>query len=336
MAKRNYRKSSNKIQPAEMKIAVVIKNTGVNYLDISQVASIVNRRFYRQGLNWAVSHFTFYKATPTDTGAQGVTVANLPSSWVMSNAWEKGFRAWQDMIKNAVEETDQQSVKGKFLDFKIYADETHHTNGFSSNLLPTDISGIPSVSGEWIPAVIEVPVTSAGTTNPGQTAEYEIMALGPNYGTGGAKNVVSLINGYANSRALPLVGDPNVPDDNSDANGVTPENWLAAIFNQGTNQTEGVLTDIAEYDQPPYPFEGDGTSVGTMYPGGQTQLPKMRVVGASYFNAGTNANKVTIEGGSFPCGLVQIDNLTDDSLSMILHLVPGSHRGYLAEPMTDM
>lgn len=332
MAKR----MKSKIQPAELKLSFTVKESGINYLDISQAASLINRRFYRQGLNWAVSHFTFYKNTPTELGSAGVSVAKLPSSWVFSNAWEKGFRAWQKMIKESIEDTDQQSLKGKFLDFKIYANETHHTNGFAKNLLPTDIQGNTPTAGEWIPAVIEVPVTSAGTTDPGQTAEFEIMALGPNYGSAGTKNVVSLINGYANSRALPLIGDPNVPTDHSDANGVTPENWLAAIFNQGTNQDSGVLEDISSYDQPPYPFEGDGNNVDTMYPGGQTQLPDMRIVGASFFNAGTNANKVTIEGDTFPCGLVEINNSTSGSLQMIVHLVPGNHRGYLAESMTEM
>ena len=328
---------TTKLQPAELKIAINVKNTGTNYLDISQVASIVNRRFYRQGLNWAVSHFTFYKTTPTETGAEVVSVAKLPTSWVMSNAWEKGFRAWQKMISESLDDTDQQSLKGKFLDFKIYADETHFSNGFTSNLLPTDIEDNGVTPGEWIPSKISVPITApAGSALFGSTRENEIMALGVNYGASGTEQLVSLINGYANSRGLPMPSDPNTPADADDASGGSAENWLAAMFNDGTNQTSDVIEEVTAYDQPPYPFEGDGINIDTMYPGGQTQLPAMRVVGASYFNAGTNANKVTIEGDSFPCGLVQIQNGTSASLSMIVHLVPGMHRGYLAEPMTDM
>ena len=115
MAKR----MKSKIQPAELKIATVIGRSGKSYADLSQMASIINRRFYRQGLNWAVSHFTFYKSTPTDAAgaASGVSVAKLPNTWVMSNAWEKGFRTWQEMNKKAVEDSDQQSLKGKFLRF---------------------------------------------------------------------------------------------------------------------------------------------------------------------------------------------------------------------------
>ena len=59
MAKRKYSKMS-KIQPAEMTLNFVTDTVdagtvGNFYIDLSQCASIVNRRFYRQGINWAVS-----------------------------------------------------------------------------------------------------------------------------------------------------------------------------------------------------------------------------------------------------------------------------------------
>ena len=159
------------------------------------------------------------------------------------------------------------------------------------------------------------------------------MALGPNYQGG---SVVSLVEGYSNSRALPLVGDPNVPADNSDANGVTPENWLAAIFNEGTNQAEGVLTDIAEYDEPPYLFEGDAAgNTDTMYPGGAANASGLTRHDTAFVTNTTVGGTTHLKGGSFPCGLMQIDT-GDLSGILQISLVPGSHRGYLAESMVDM
>jgi len=56
MARRN-----SKIQPAMMtmrfSITVPPGIAARNYIDLSQSASILNRRFYRQGLNWAVAGF---------------------------------------------------------------------------------------------------------------------------------------------------------------------------------------------------------------------------------------------------------------------------------------
>ncbi len=330
MAKR----MKSKIQPAELKLAFTIKNSGKNYIDLSQSASLINRRFYRQGLNWAVSHFTFYKSTPTESNAVGVTIAKLPSSWIMSNAWEKGFRAWQKMNSEASEEAP--SVRPKFLDFKIYANKDHHTAGFGSNLLPTDVQANQITPGEWVASKFIIPDTTSAT---GGIENREVLALGASYPGIGASGLgaVSLIEGYAASRGLPNILDPNTPNDAADADGATPQNWMSALFNEGNQQDDQVISDmIAENNLAPYPFENDGTNIDTMYPGGENQLPDMRVVGASFFNAGTNANKVTIEGDMFPCGLIEVNNTSDDSLSMIVHLVPGSHRGYLAEPMTEM
>ena len=53
MAKRNYSKRS-KIEPAVMTLTFATPGSGAarSYIDLSQVASLVNRRFYRQGINF--------------------------------------------------------------------------------------------------------------------------------------------------------------------------------------------------------------------------------------------------------------------------------------------
>lgn len=327
MAKR----MKSKIQPAELKIVLQMRSSGYHYVDLSQCASILNRRFYRQGLNWAVSHFTFYKSTPTTgTDAAGVSVSKLPTSWVLSNAWEKSFRAWQKMIDNATDDSGTQSIKGKFLDYKIFMNAAHHTAGVSANLLPIDTAANVATPGQWDMSTIEVPgVTSGAATT------WDLIAIGPNNPGAGASgnDAKSLIVGYANSRALPDIADPNTPDDASDIGA----NWILSLFTDGTEQDGAVMQTLETTgDLAPYPFENDGTNTDTMYPGGETQLPGSRIVGASYFNTGTNANKVVIEGDNFPCGLVELYNSTDDTISVIVHMVPGSHRGYLAESMTEM
>ena len=308
------------------------------FIDLSQVASVVNRRFYRQGLNWAVSHFKV--TTPKDCS---VIIQKLPNTWVMSNAWEKSFRAWQKMNKEALAENP--SVKPKFLDFKVFADQYHHQMGIAGNLLPITIqydtlnqstTTTTATAGEWVYSKVVVPETTTAT---GAATEYELIAVGPNNSGAGDSGLdaKSLIEGYAASRGLPNVLDPNTPDD---AN-VYAQNWMMAMFNDGTLQDNVVIEDmITENNQAPYPYEGDGTATDTQYPGGANQMPGLEIHEFSTVTGTTVGGMTILPGGNFPCGLIaiSIDNTSDTAIapSLEITLVPGNHRGYLAESMTEM
>ena len=336
---------SKKIEPAVMTLtlstpSVTSGSTETFYCDLSQICSLVNRRFYRQGITWAVAGV---KILTSIDGS--VTTRKLPATWTMSNAWEKGFRAWQKMNDEALEESE--SVKPRFLDYKIYADARHHNKGYGANLLPltytVDATGVVTSAfatpGEWEPSKMVIP---QGTASPGGTTNREIIAIGPNYPGPGAStfDAVSLIEGYAASRGLPNIADPNTPDDAADADGVTPQNWIAATFNQGTNQDERVIDDmITENNLAPYPFENDGTATDTMYPGGANQLNGLEIHDVSYITPSTIGGITRIKGGLFPCGLIAFDwapGSVSGNIAIQIDLVPGHHRGYLCEPMTEM
>jgi len=304
---------------------------------LSQCACLVNRRFYRQGINWAVSGIKLL-SEPFSSGnlAGQVTVQKLPETWVMSNAWEKGFRAWQRMNNEALEESE--SVRPRFLDFKIYADSVHHAAGYGANLLPITAAGLATV-GEWEPSKIVYPKTDGSD----DVQERELLAVGSNYPGAGASalNAVSLIEGYAASRGLPNVLDPNVPSDAAQANDNIPANWMAAMFNQGTDQVEAVLEDmISENNIAPYPFENDGVNTDTMYPNGANQLSGLQIHDFELITGTTIGGTTRLKGGMFPCGLLDIvitnSGTKDVTHKIVLDLVPGNHRGYLCEPMTDM
>ena len=319
-----------KIEPAVETMFFTLVPNGDQYIDLSQCASLMNRRFYRQGINWAVAGIKVL------TGTSGtITVSKLPNTWIMSNSWEKGFRNWQRMNNEALSES--VSVRPRFLDFKIFADATHHAAGYSGNLLPVSSDLSPAIAGEWEPSKYVIPL---GNADPGDTEEFEVIATGasfPGNAPGSGFNAVSLIEGYAASRGLPNVLDPNVPDDASDSQGVDPENWLQALFNEGTDQSEIVLSDmITENNIAPYPFENDGVNVDTMYPGGANQLTGLQLHDVDSVSATTVGGITRIKGGMFPCGLIKINYSGDGAYGLQIDLVPGNHRGYLCEPMTEM
>lgn len=303
------------------------------FIDLSQCASLVNRRFYRQGINWAVSSM---KLVSTDFTGR-LTLSKLPETWIMSNSWEKGFRNWQRMNNDALEEAD--SIRPRFLDFKIYANQEHHAAGFGANLLPISYSGV-AAAGEWEPSKYVIP---RGPASPGNVLEREVIATGASYPGAGATGLdaVSLIEGYAASRGLPNIEDPNTPDDAADAVGSVPENWMSALFNDGTTQTENVLVDmISENNIAPYPFENDGVNVDTMYPNGANQLTGLQVHDLELQTTTTIGGITRFKGGMFPCGLICLELSTlagvVPEVLLQIDLVPGNHRGYLCEPMTEM
>ncbi len=342
---RNSRRSRGlkKLQPAVLTLtyefAVPAGGAVTDYtLDLSQSASIMNRRFYRQGLNWAVSGFKML--TSSQTGS--IAIKKLPETWIMSNSWEKGFRAWQKMNYEALDES--QSVRPKFLDFKIYADDAHHSAGFVGNLLPGNLNPAftSSIPGEWESSKFEIPTGSAGAQ--GATVSREVLGVGGNFPGLGASGLdaVSLIAGYAASRGLPNVLDPNAPGRADDVDGFNPDNWIAATFNEGTQQTEEVIEDmISENNIAPYPFENDGVNVDIMYPNGPNQVAGLQVHDFEFITGTTVGGTTRMKGGMFPCGLVRLtaqNDSSDQTMSIIMQvdLVPGSHRGYLATPMTEM
>lgn len=335
----------SKIEPSAMTIALISTPVApgaaqTNYVDLSQLASLVNRRFYRQGINWAVAGFKFQ----TSAGyIGGVNVSKLPNTWVMANSWEKSMRVWMRMNKEALQESE--SVRPRFLDFKIFADADHHAAGYGANLLPTSraippVVGATYLPGEWAASKVVHPLATGAVE--GVTVESELVAVGPSYPGLGASglNAVSLIEGYAASRAAPNVLDPNVPADSRDTTGVTPENWMQAIFNDGTDQDFEVLTDmINDNNIAPYPFVNDGANPDTMYPGGANQGSGMAIHDAEYITATTIGGTTRLKGGNFPCGLIRFDfNNSGEAgqVGILIDLIPGNHRGYLCEPMTEM
>ena len=330
----------SKIEPSVLTMTIATPDTagGRYYIDLSQCASLLNRRFYRQGVNWAVAGI---KVISSKAGT--LSVGKLPNTWVMSNSWEKGFRSWIRMNNEATSEAE--SIRPRFLDFKVYADDQHHSLGSSANLLPVSFTGSKALPGDWDYSTFEIPVSNADPTLPaGNSVTRDVVAVGPNYTAPGASGnyAVSLIEGYAASRALPNVRDPNMPDDASSASGSTAQNWQVALFNEGTDQDSQVLQDLETQNNiAPYPFENDGANPDTMYPGGANQLVGMEwhdIVTLYESNTTNGVGSQRVKGGNFPCGLIAIDWTPDTASNVVLQidLIPGSHRGYLCEPMTEM
>ena len=145
----------NKVQPAVTRLWFhIADNNNFNYIDMSLAASAVNRRFYRQGLNWAVASMTLH----TNRDASGsFTVQKVPDTWVAQNAHTKAKRLWMKSQDQVLD--NDPTVKGRYRDFKVYLDEfmtTSTIQPFSTSaaanntiMLPVASNNSPARDRDW-------------------------------------------------------------------------------------------------------------------------------------------------------------------------------------------
>ncbi len=313
-----------KIQPAVSTILINVPAGGSGYVDLSQCASIVNRRFYRQGLNWAVAGFRCNQQGAISGGR--FQIEKLPETWVMSNAWHKAFAMWKKQQDEAIAESGSESAVAKFRDFKILMD-VPHVAARASNLLPIKSGGGTFLAGttgaltaEWDYSQVVLPNVISDGSSDVDPAEYYLHMVGVNNNAGVSRGI---IDGYASSRSYPHSPDPVEP-------GVEgADNWMNRMFNDGNANPEIVGNAVDNNDDLPYPQ--------VAYPGGEEMAAVLQLHAHTDITATTTAvdNSFFMPGTQVPCGLLKFNNTTTTIMEVFIDLVPGHHRGYLCEPMQE-
>jgi len=334
MARRSYKNKTRKLQPAVMRLNFVASGNTTSYISISNAVSRLNRRFYRQGINWAVANVrvTSQPATNPTNGSE-VYVSSLPHTWSVANAWIKSFSLWKKQQDDALDRTDSRDMAARYRDFKILMEETQQPD--EAGLLDPVNVGAGRIAGpyavglkstdvvldseEWLSSQIVIPNDGA----PGVTNEYLLHMLGPDTG-----NSKGMIQGYAESRNLPVNPDPtSLP-------GGVEESWMQEMFNVGDDSDEA--TDNAQFRNNQMPYDqGD-------YPGGASNFNQVECQGYSWNMSTVGLNTMNTGPFTAPCGLLRIDlygQQTEGSLPpknfITVELVPGNNRGYLCETMEE-
>jgi hypothetical protein len=303
-----------KLEPAVMTMEFTLPvSTAARYIDISAAASVLNRKFFRQGLEWVIGGATII-ASPLSAGT--ITMSHLQTNWVTANSWVKGMKSWSRQQNEALAEGDKQSIKGKFNDFKIFADIQHSQTAAPHFLLPRDIDGTEyDAPEEWLHSQFVVP-NDTGVV--GSTVEYTMHMHGADTATSRGSIVA-----YRDSRSMPQSPDPATPTTASIG-------LYTDMFNVGMDDSEIVAN--AEFRNNELPYDQDE------YPGGGTNGPTLQLMNRIFLNpASTMPGKYNLRGAKVPCGLIKIDAATvTQEFTLILHMVPGEHRGYMARPMQEM
>ena len=234
-------------------------NSTFNFLDTSLAASAANRRFYRQGITWAVAGMSLHTA-----GASGdFTFAKIPDTWVAANAHTKAKKLWMKSQDQVLDE--QPSVAAKYRDFKIFLDDDMVNSSVQEDntaatsgdiLLPIDSGDFSAKIGEWVYSTLQLP-NDGGALAPTEVTMHMVGSdtIAPNPESRG------LITGYGLSRSRPQNVDPNTPTDGG---------WMNDVFDVADNLDEIRLDVTDNNDVPPY-RTGPSTGIQSdleYYPGG--------------------------------------------------------------------
>jgi len=335
MARRSYKNKTRTLQPAVMKLHFAAPVNSTNFVSISHSVSRLNRRFYRQGLNWAVANVrvTIQPAQAASVGSS-CYVNSIPHTWSVANSWQKSFSAWKRQQDEAIAESGSESAVAAFRDFKISADIDHIVGsdlspismgpGVTAGPYPPGLIVGQSIdpSGEWEASEIVIPNAgpdATGTVN--QPLEYLLHMVGPDTVTS-----KGLISGYQNSRSYPQSPDPVSP-----AIGAW-DNWMGNMFDVGGDQSDVVVNATDRNDELPYDQ--------TEYPGGPVNFTSLETQGYVLNQSTVGMNTYNTGPFTAPCGIIRFDfhdQAPGELLNNIItvELVPGKHRGYLAETMEE-
>jgi len=319
------KKDRFKLQPTELSLqfATPTTSSGTWYIDIARALSAVNRRFYRQGYQYAVQDIQF------SSGKTGtVQITRLPTTWVLSNSWMKAMAAWDRQQKEALGDNGP-SAMSKYRDFKIGMNSDHFTNWQLADppgsptvttgvLQPLDSAANVYEAGEWEYSEIVIPDSATGIA-----AEFGLHMVGAN--TASSKG---LVYAYQESRAT--VTNAGQPDEDNPQNSI-----FTQMFNDGGGDDEVVTNATDRNDNAPYDAK--------QYPGGDTNAVAVHTHDFVNITQQSSPGAAGIQtafarGGVFPCGLMAITWTPDEAanLSMIVRLVPGTYRGVHAEHMKEM
>lgn len=307
-----------KIEPAIRTLTYIVPD-GTSYIDIAKDLSKVNRRLYRQGMSYVVQDIQIgMQAGMKTTDIYQISFSTAGNSWIVHNAWKKGFVAWQAQRREAL--AMLPSIKPKWDDFKVYLDASME-DGTTLDVYAGD--GAVYQAGEW-------EYSKLVFDDDGTEKELKMHIIGAsNLADTNNESGIGLIQEYADSRATVHIAAPDVETEASDT-------IYAKML--GTDEMSDMLVDNLENDNDVPPYDQDE------YPGGSANADAACIQRIGSVNA--TMSTTTLPGFVAECGLIKIltqeSQLDGSSVYEVtnapnafiqLTIAAGPYRGVLAAPM---
>lgn len=305
--------------PTQLRLSFELEAGATKFVDIAQALSIVNRKFYRQGVYYYVNSVEIYN---NETGV--VDLHTLPDTWVTKNAHQRGYIMYQKM--NSL--VDDMVPRPKYQDFKVYMSDLHRQNGtISPALHNVNASYVNLVADEWkytqlVSAdsdgdLVIDPGTGHATAINQEADNFYLHMIGPHVGTADNWDSVGLIKSYGDSRAEPSPsGEPTMP-------AAAETDPLVNLFDFSTEEQINDIVSLMNTDNDFPPYDGNsyiGESVAHMQHVARigTEIGVGRVGRAQGFCA--------------PFGLICVDpSGVTTAFRLVLNLAAGTYHGTYGE-----
>ena len=278
-----------------------------HYIDLAKDLSAINRRLYRQGKVYRIAGITVHS-----TSDAFVKVCAAPDSWVVRNAWKRGYKRWKAMNKLA------ERTLGRYHDFKVRLIDDMRTD--PDKPYPVDSGNNLLEFGDWDYSKFQTP---DGTTT---TEQFTTHLLGPHVGSAGAWTSIGLVLSYGEARGTV---NEQVPVFDSEGD----DDPLLNLFDDGTQVDEIAQNIDDDNDKPPYSYGSGTTDRGESYPGSTSNHPKPIVHGETSVTEQTSIGYVA--GFNAICGLLEIETFSSqaaqpDIIEVLIELAPGDYKGVAA------
>lgn len=301
-------KKYKKTSPTILRLCFEGTGPATRYIDIARALSIVNRKFYRQGVYYYVNSVELFNNSDAY-----VDLKTIPDNWITKNAWNRGFKLFQKM--NAQVETPRP----KYHDFKVLMRPGHLPDG--SNTMDPDMYGEGAINSslppdEWVYSKFTTLVSGGGP----DADAFEVTVLGTHIDAEHGRSSVGLIRSYQDSRSQP---DPTgVPYTTANHN-IDP---LLNLFDASGDLALRDIAENLEEDNDVTPYDASA------YVGHNTNHMQHALRLATTQTTGRVA-----KGSGFcaPFGLICVDPADstggDDDWTIVINLASGTYHGVYAE-----
>jgi hypothetical protein len=301
-------KKYSKTSPTVSRLSFEFDGGSTKFIDIAKALSIINRKFYRQGVYYYVNSVEVYN---NETGV--VDLHTLPDTWVTKNAWNRGFKLFQKM--NALVDPPISGIgRPKYHDFKVFMSDTHRSAGSElPNQYGINAAAVPHSADDWdYSQFVSADDDQDGSAN---ADEFYVHMLGDHSGSANNWTSVGLIKSYGDSRARVQASSPVVPNTAS-------ADPLVNVFDFSSEEQMNDIVDNLDNanDETPYNdvfYLGQSGAMQHVARIG-TEVGVGRVGRASGFCA--------------PMGLICVDpHGVSTAFRVVLNLAVGTYHGVYAE-----
>lgn len=296
-------KKYKKTSPTSLRLCFEGSGNTTRFIDVARALSVINRKFYRQGVYYYVNSVELYNNEDAY-----IDLHTCPDNWVTKNSWNMGFRMFQKM--NAQVDTPRP----KYHDFKVKMSNLQT----EANTFDPETFGINGAFTSHAPDEWQFSKFTTLKSDGGDSDMFEVHVLGPHVGSEGNWTSIGLIESYENSRPIPDgSGSPIIDDDND------TDPMLNLFDASGDHAMEDIRKELdAANDLTPYDANN---YIGS---GNTEQMQHVARLATSV----TTGRVAKASGFCAPFGLICVDpQSTATGYRIVINLAAGTYHGVYAE-----